>query len=360
MVDLAFSSKTRGGRVDGGGGGSGGKEFDVCRGGPNASWSRALLVDEEELALLVEEYALPLEPPQSQWDDLVDESNRYFKRQYKEVQHRQASSEDHASWQMNPAAANPCVGGAATRRITSLFEMSAAVVGTYFTAELRDCLPDDVLAAVQRHMTKERQIECLHEYKRWADNDDVVAPSMTAASSPLTKLVKRCPYDAFGRKHGEAVEWRPASGALWRTTRFEFGLRTGDHVEYFGDGVTRALEVQYREERVHGHVKWWYESGQLAGQQTFVNGLKHGAGHVWREDGSLWRSKNYRDDRKHGFCRTFDEVGRVVKSSRYDGGRKRKAGSAQLTTSCPGVTASLAATTTGSTSSWEASLIARV
>lgn len=338
MVDLAFSK--RGG--------------DRC-GGRGGAWS----IDEEELDLLVEEYALPLEP-QSQWDDLVEESNRYFKRQYKEVQLRKRDEDTAASiacqhFNLNHGASTSASRQSIPSRIASLFDMTAAVVAAYFTSELRDCLPDDVLTAVQRHMTKERQIECLHEYKRWADDGGHPGAATTTTASKTKTLVKYCPYDAQGRKHGQALEWRPSSGALWRSTRFEFGLRAGDYVEYFADGTTKALEVQYRDERVHGHVKWWYESGRLAGQQTFVHGLKHGAGHVWREDGSLWRSKNYRDDRKHGICRTFDEAGRVVKSSRYDGGRKRKAGAAELTTSCPGVNAAAVVP-----ASWEPSLIGRV
>jgi hypothetical protein len=272
-------------------------------------------IDEEELELLVEEYALPLDQGCSQWDELVDESNRYFKRQYKEGQKEAAAT----NWQ---GVATPSHLG---RPIASLFDLSAAVVAAYFTPELRACLPDDVVTAVQKHMPKDRQIECLREHKRWDETSKVV--------------VKHCPYDAQARKHGQAIERRP-SGVVWRTTWYQAGSRTGNHIEYFANGK-KSLKVQYRDERIDGHIKWWYESGQLAGVQTFANGLKNGSGHVWHEDGALWRSKSYKDDRKHGIFRTFDQTGKVLKCRRYDTGRKRKDGATQLTTSWPGIALSL-------------------
>lgn len=316
--------------------------------------------DEEELDLMAEEYELPLGRGAvfgtAGWiDDLVEESNRYFKRQYEEAAARAApcGSEDRAPMRI---------------KVPSLFELSAAAAAPHFVPELRWCLPDDVLEAVQRRMPKERQIACFGHYKRWEPREPLAGVSLQpghacgsrrsegtdASDADVVQqereawtLVKSCPYDGFGRKHGLAREWR-RDGSLWCTTMFEFGVRSGVHVEYFADG-RKALEAHYRDGRLHGTLKWWYDAatdamdaatlvrGQRpAGVQAFVNGRKEGSGHVWREDGSLWRTKHYRDDRKHGIWRTFDQVGNVSKCSRYDSdGRKRKAGAAQLTTSCP-------------------------
>lgn len=325
---------------------------------------------EHELDLLAEEFELPLGAMAahmfgSTWvDDLVEESNRYFKSQYEEA----AAAKRPALSTTSTDASASAQERARPAPVASLFQLSAAAVAAHLVPEVGlpgFGLPEEVLEAVQRRMPKERQIVCFGNYKRWEPRASVLlglGGALGAEEVDVVRrereawvLVKSCPYDGLGRKHGLAVEWRP-DGSLWRTTRFEFGARSGTHVEYFADG-RRALKACYNAGILHGNLKWWYDvpaaaqveepssamvvarsaRKHLAGVQAYVNGRKEGEGRVWREDGTLWRTKLYRGDLKHGIWRTFDPSGRVIKCSRYDNGVKRKAGAAQLTTSCPGV-----------------------
>jgi len=213
--------------------------------------------------------------------------------------------------------------------VPSLLELSAAIVAAHATPEICEALPEEVLVCVQKRMTKQRQIECLREYKRWDDTGRV--------------LLKSCPYNAHGRKHGQ-LQARTLTGALRRTTMYRFGARAGgEHVEFFAQSGKPSLKTPYScDGHVHGEMKWWYENGQLAGTQRFVNGLKDGPGLLFHANGTLWRSRSYLKGCKHGIFRTFDADGNLIKHQHYEAGVKRKKSTAaQLTNSCPGITFSL-------------------
>jgi hypothetical protein len=84
--------------------------------------------------------------------------------------------------------------------------------------------------------------------------------------------------------------------------------------KYYDDGTTLRSELIYKEGKLEGLQKRFYESGSLYKEEPYVNGERHGLVKKYREGGSLMTEVSY----KHG------QPGTILKEYLTDGSLKTK------------------------------------
>lgn len=62
------------------------------------------------------------------------------------------------------------------------------------------------------------------------------------------------------------------------------------------NGKPRA-EYPFKEGRLHGVVKEWWDNGQLSTETHFENGKRHGLNRYWSKSGKLMKEQVYEHDK---------------------------------------------------------------
>jgi len=89
------------------------------------------------------------------------------------------------------------------------------------------------------------------------------------------------------------------SGKVAMEQEFKNGLPHGIYRTFYENGQ-REMEYAYDMGTPDGPVTYWYENGKMKAQGTLHEGLKEGAWTTWHEDGSIESQGEYAQDRKVG------------------------------------------------------------
>jgi len=76
-------------------------------------------------------------------------------------------------------------------------------------------------------------------------------------------------------------------------------------------------EFQYKNGKLHGLGRNWYENGQKMALLTFVNGLKNGSITLWYENGQISEMGNYINNNLNGIKTKWSENGQLVGKYKY-------------------------------------------
>lgn len=95
------------------------------------------------------------------------------------------------------------------------------------------------------------------------------------------------------------------NGDLLKAFFLKNGMKQGDEIEYFlpseleeGNQIPAPkLSLVWKENRIHGCVKTWYNNGQLQSQREYCRNQKTGPSLAWYRDGSLMLYEEYEEDR---------------------------------------------------------------
>lgn len=124
-----------------------------------------------------------------------------------------------------------------------------------------------------------------------------------------------------GKKHGEETFYFPSYGA--------------------DEGVQPFLQIQWKEDEIHGIVKTWYGSGQQESEREMLHNMKNGVSIAWYRDGSLMLVEEYENDtlvsgkylkkgeeepisrivNGTGIATLYDSEGDFIKKVEYRGGK---------------------------------------
>jgi antitoxin component YwqK of YwqJK toxin-antitoxin module len=75
--------------------------------------------------------------------------------------------------------------------------------------------------------------------------------------------------------------------------------KNGEELEYYPSLVSeerKKLSMQWKDDRIEGVVKTWYESGALESEREFHDNKKHGRCFAWFPDGELMLMEEYEND----------------------------------------------------------------
>lgn len=72
----------------------------------------------------------------------------------------------------------------------------------------------------------------------------------------------------------------------------------------------------------NGNCKDWYENGQIASEDNYVNGEKHGVQTSWYENGQIKSVYNYVNGEKHENCKEWHEHGKIRRDQNYINGKR--------------------------------------
>ena len=118
------------------------------------------------------------------------------------------------------------------KEVPSLLELCARFLAPRLTRTQLSLLPiEDLRETLQRHMSRDRQVELFDEYKAW---------------------------------------WGGPNDQLWRHSHF-------------------------KDDKRHGEYKGWWSNGQLWWHSHYKDGKKHGEYKTWHRDGQLRYHEHWKD-----------------------------------------------------------------
>ena len=72
-----------------------------------------------------------------------------------------------------------------------------------------------------------------------------------------------------------------------------------------------GVQEFYRDGKLEGECKWWYENGQLEEQAFYRDGKLEGEYKWWYENGQLKMQAFYRNGKLEGECKSWYENGQL-------------------------------------------------
>jgi antitoxin component YwqK of YwqJK toxin-antitoxin module len=81
---------------------------------------------------------------------------------------------------------------------------------------------------------------------------------------------------------------------------------TGTATDVHKKSGNQSKNYQFKDGKLHGLIREWYDDGQMAAKKFYKEGKRHGKTEYWGEDGKLTATKIYKDD-EH-----VDEEGNTV------------------------------------------------
>lgn len=92
------------------------------------------------------------------------------------------------------------------------------------------------------------------------------------------------------------------NGNLLRISHIKNSFKNGEELEFFppnpfNTDLRPMLSITWREGKIHGPVKTWYENGTLESQREMANNVKSGLSTAWYRDGSLMIIEEYDQDK---------------------------------------------------------------
>ena len=82
------------------------------------------------------------------------------------------------------------------------------------------------------------------------------------------------------------------------------------------------LERNYKDGKLDGLFKEWYENGKLDMKGNYKDGIKDGLWKKWYENGQLVFEMNYKDDKEDGLQRLWYENGQLKSEGNYKDGKR--------------------------------------
>lgn len=87
-----------------------------------------------------------------------------------------------------------------------------------------------------------------------------------------------------------------------RISHIKNGFKNGEELEFFppnpfNNDLRPMLSITWRDGKIHGPVKTWYENGILESQREMANNVKTGLSTAWYRDGSLMIIEEYDQDK---------------------------------------------------------------
>ena len=87
--------------------------------------------------------------------------------------------------------------------------------------------------------------------------------------------------------------------------------------------VKDSLMAGYvKDGKEEGNWRYWYKSGQLKQEGSFINGIKEGNWSYWHERGQLAQESNYVNGKTEGLYRTWYESGQPKEEGNYVNGER--------------------------------------
>jgi len=113
-------------------------------------------------------------------------------------------------------------------------------------------------------------------------------------------------------------------------------LREGlwkEWVTYVSYGILPALDIvdpnrgefqefMYKNGKLHGSTKWWFENGEQWIDEMYKEGLKHGICRRWHRNGQLWHEDEHKDGKFHGLSKTWNPNGQLMQENWYKEGKR--------------------------------------
>jgi len=103
-------------------------------------------------------------------------------------------------------------------------------------------------------------------------------------------------------------EAREQKRGLWRNKE---GVKDGAYKFYYDNG-NLAGEEHYKDGKKDGISKLYYENGNLMGKESFKDGKIIGTSIEYYEDGKFKGSYEYRDGKRNGKSKMVDEEGNLI------------------------------------------------
>jgi antitoxin component YwqK of YwqJK toxin-antitoxin module len=145
-----------------------------------------------------------------------------------------------------------------------------------------------------------------------------------------------------GIMEGKVENFNP-KGQLVSLFHIKDGMKEGEEWEYYpSDDKTPSpkLNLQWKEDSLHGVAKTWYENNVLESQRDMHDNKKHGTSYAWFKDGALMLMEEYEKDQLvkgsyfkkggkkpiskiengKGIATLFDKEGRFIKKIAYEKG----------------------------------------
>ena len=146
-----------------------------------------------------------------------------------------------------------------------------------------------------------------------------------------------------GKPEGIVKTYRK-NGAIESFYHIIDGQKEGEEIVYYEKGALDSLqpmlEINWRDDEVHGTVRTWYQNGQLESEKEMVQNKKQGKYIAWYEDGFLMMIEEYENDiltsgkyfkrgeefptsrimQGTGFATIFDSKGNFLRKIEYQKG----------------------------------------
>ena len=89
-----------------------------------------------------------------------------------------------------------------------------------------------------------------------------------------------------GRKQGLEEQWHP-NGELAQRRTYSKGVKTGNHLGWWGNGVPKFDYHYNGKGAYHGSRKEWYTNGRLIRHFNYLNGKEAGSQRMWMDTGKI-------------------------------------------------------------------------
>jgi len=120
--------------------------------------------------------------------------------------------------------------------------------------------------------------------------------------------------------HGLAQEYSE-KGVLLLQTEYRNGVKEGLEMQYYLNGA-KHLEISYINNQKNGIAKQYYPTGELYKEISFIQDRKSGLEKTYYKSGALAGQSNYVEDVLDGMMKHFNEQGHIVFEAEYIHGKR--------------------------------------
>ncbi len=92
---------------------------------------------------------------------------------------------------------------------------------------------------------------------------------------------------------------------------------SGKSVEFFEGGEVKRESKSYKDGKLDGVLKTWFENGQLSSEDLYKNGLANGVFKIWRENGQQLAETSWKKDKANGQVKFWYENGQMKSDESY-------------------------------------------
>jgi len=139
------------------------------------------------------------------------------------------------------------------------------------------------------------------------ENGQVQNKEIFVNNEPLIK-------QTFDINHGGLIEERIyMDGKLYHTCKYDYNL----------SGVL-VMEQCFKDDKLDGMLKSYYESGNLNIIASYKNGKLDGIFRIYDESGALKKEIMYKNHQRHGTSKEYDSTGVLLSEEYYENGRLLK------------------------------------